>query len=218
MNYQYQKLPKIVREPSNKAIKYNPKDAIKLIREKSLKAAISQAIEIGYLKYPSKESILEAYCEQQDEFDEPIDRKKAIKTGKIFDQIRYLNLHNVPIIEIGDISLCRNLRIVNLSNNFLTRIDGLAACKRLFRLDLQNNQLEELPKSEFWDEFNELKVLYLHNNQIAKLDSIKYLTDCPCLEILTLFDTPFSLTTHYRHHVVNSIFTLKVSKSFKYHQ
>ena len=54
-----------------------------------------------------------------------------------------------------------------------------------------------------------LKVLFLHNNPLGKLDFLNYLSKCENLEILTLYDTPLSLKNNYRHHTVNSIQTLK---------
>jgi hypothetical protein len=41
---------------------------------------------------------------------------------------------------------------------------------------------------------------------------VKYLAHTPDLEILTLYDSPLSLKKNYRHHVVNSIWTLKVQE------
>ena len=37
-----------------------------------------------------------------------------------------------------------------------------------------------------------------------------YISGAPELTVLTLFDTPVSLTKHYRHHAVNTIWSLKV--------
>jgi hypothetical protein len=64
---------------------------------------------------------------------------------------------------------------------------------------------------KFWGRMKNLKVLYLHNNPIAKLDSLRRLAASTSLEILTLFDTPLSLKKNYRHHVVNIVFNLKVN-------
>jgi hypothetical protein len=64
---------------------------------------------------------------------------------------------------------------------------------------------------KFWSRLKKLKVLYLHNNPICKLDSLRRLAASSSLEILTLYDTPLSLKKNYRHHVVNIVFTLKVS-------
>jgi hypothetical protein len=54
-----------------------------------------------------------------------------------------------------------------------------------------------------------LRILFLHNNPIGKLEFLNYLSKCDNLEILTLYDTPLSLKNNYRHHTVNSIQSLK---------
>jgi len=60
----------------------------------------------------------------------------------------------------------------------------------------------------------QLKVLYLHDNLLSSYDDIKSLACTPVVEVLTLYDSPLSLKKNYRHHVVNSIWSLKV-KSIK---
>ncbi len=56
----------------------------------------------------------------------------------------------------------------------------------------------------------QLKVLYLHDNLLSSYDDVKSLAYTPVIEILTLYDSPLSLKRNYRHHVVNSIWSLKV--------
>lgn len=77
-------------------------------------------------------------------------------------------------------------------------------------------------------EMKNLLVLNLHDNGIGKLSSIQPLSNCLKLVALTLYDTPLSLKPSYRsvsllriietrftlisccrHHIVNSIWTLK---------
>lgn len=210
----YRKLPRIKANlKPEKEVNYDVKNLVHLIRNKSNKATILHAVKIGYLLYPSVEFICKIYESQTNrEHDVESSNSQWDKKSKILAQLQsilYLNFHSVPIIEVGDVRLCQNLRILNLSSNYLFNIDPLVECKHLFRLDLQNNQLDELPPSSFWAAFERLKILYLHSNQISKIENLKNLTACPSLEILTLFDTPVSLRSNYRHHVVNSIFTLK---------
>jgi len=57
---------------------------------------------------------------------------------------------------------------------------------------------------------SQLKVLYLHDNLLSSYNDIKSLSYIPSLEILSLYDSPLSLKRNYRHHAVNSIWTLKV--------
>ncbi len=70
-------------------------------------------------------------------------------------------------------------------------------------------KLTELPDSYFWLGMKHLQVLFLHSNPLSDIETFKFLGSCPALEILTLYDTPLSLKENYRHHAVNSIFTLK---------
>ena len=60
----------------------------------------------------------------------------------------------------------------------------------------------------------ELRVLFLHNNPLGKLEFLNNLSKCDNLEILTLYDTPLSLKNNYRHHTVNSIQTLKALDNY----
>lgn len=56
---------------------------------------------------------------------------------------------------------------------------------------------------------NQLEIVFLHDNGIAKLETIHFLSSSSSLMILTLYDTPLSLKNNYRHHVVNGIWSLK---------
>lgn len=71
-----------------------------------------------------------------------------------------------------------------------------------------------LPETKYWSTFKKLKVLYLHNNPISRIDNLRRMAACSTLEALTMFDTPLSLKKNYRHHVVNIILSLKVGKIF----
>lgn len=211
----YIKLPRLNTQKPN--IKYDTKNLQDLIEDKKDETIIYEAINIGYLLYPSKELIWKTY-EQQTDFDLKSSQKLIKKLKYYHDDefendflsIVYLNLSKVPLLEIGDLFICQNLTILNLSNNFLVTIEPLIECVNLLRLDLQNNQITKLPDIDFWSGMTKLRFLFLHNNPIAKLEYLKYLSFCPCLEILTLYDSPISLKHNYRHHTVNSIVSLKV--------
>ncbi|XP_042322131.1 leucine-rich repeat and IQ domain-containing protein 3 isoform X2 [Sceloporus undulatus] len=69
--------------------------------------------------------------------------------------------------------------------------------------------LEKLPGPMFWRNMADLRLLYLHDNGISKLENVHSLSFCPNLTALTLFNTPLCLKIAYRHIVVNSIFSLK---------
>ncbi|RNA33875.1 leucine-rich repeat and IQ domain-containing 3 [Brachionus plicatilis] len=214
------KFPKLNNEEKSN---YNAKNLNKTIQDatndQEQRAAILDAIKIGYLLYPSRDLIWDIFKVQAD-YDEKKCRKlvRKSKRSKLlvteslendYSKILFLNMTKIPLFEIGDLLICRNIVILNLSNNFLMNIEPLADCTNLVRLDLQNNQLSKLPSEEFWLRFYKLKILFLHNNHIGKLEYLKYISYCPSLEILTLFDSPISLKHNYRHHAVNSIVTLK---------
>ena len=72
-----------------------------------------------------------------------------------------------------------------------------------------SHQIAKLPGHKFWASLTELKVVFLHNNSISKLDNVNYMGASPSVSILTLYDTPMSLKPNYRHHLVNSLWSLK---------
>ena len=145
------KLPKLARTRTNHVVNYNFKNLSRLLEgNASDEDIVLEAIEVGYLLYPSKDFIWKIY-EKQLDFD-LIKSQKPVKNYRSryyqeelmtndYTTIKFLNLCKIPIIEIGDICLCQNLRILNLSNNYLINIESLSICINLIRLDLQNNQV-----------------------------------------------------------------------------
>lgn len=125
-----------------------------------------------------------------------------------------VRLCGVHLRKIGDVMYCANLRVCILSNNFLTKFDGLASCKQLIKLDLHSNQLSDLPGITFWSTLRSLRFLFLHDNPIGQYENMQNLATCPNLTALTMFDTPLCLKRNYRHHVVNSIWSLKALDHF----
>jgi hypothetical protein len=73
-------------------------------------------------------------------------------------------------------------------------------------------KIDALPDGDTWKSMTHLQVLYLHDNLLSSYDDIKALAQVSCLEIVTLYDTPLSLKKNYRHHVVNSLWSLKVNE------
>lgn len=66
-----------------------------------------------------------------------------------------------------------------------------------------------VPPPAFWASMHQLKIMHLHDNPIGKIDNLHHLSGCPQLAALTMYDTPLSLKRNYRHHVVNSVWSLK---------
>lgn len=70
-------------------------------------------------------------------------------------------------------------------------------------------QIAKLPGPQFWAGLSDLQILYLHDNSISKLEYVQFMASSPSVAVLTLFNTPLSLKANYRHHVVNSLWSLK---------
>ncbi|CAG5134410.1 unnamed protein product [Candidula unifasciata] len=157
---------------------------------------IKQAEENGFFFNPTEETLL-LQCQVQNP-----DRKNLA-------DFRLIQLCDVHLRVLGDIRMCTSLTICLLANNFLTKIDALVSCTQLIRLDVHSNQLASVPGCSFWRSLDKLQVLHLHDNPLAKFESLQALGSSPCLSVLTLYDTPLSLKKNYRHHVVNTIWTLK---------
>jgi len=195
---------------------------------------IEEAIKIGYLIYPSKDLIWHLFKQQADfslrKSSHTKHREPNIVASELLNNynasnddnaelirlaaIKYLNASRLHTLEIGEICFCEHIEILNLSGNYIKRIEALAQCVHLSRLDLSDNQISQLPDVKFWLSFSKLKVLYLHSNTITKIDNVRRVSACPVLEILTLHDTPLSLKKNNRHHVINTIYTLKALDHF----
>ena len=59
-------------------------------------------------------------------------------------------------------------------------------------------QIAKVPGHKFWASLSELKVVFLHDNSISKLDNVHYMAASPNISILTLYDTPLSLKPNYQ--------------------
>ena len=131
------KLPKITKSNKQTYDANDIKHLISQIKDKSQESIVKEAIQVGYLIFPNKEYIWKQYESQVDYEPSP----KSKRSENDFSQIKFLKLSSVPIVELGDLFLCTNLRILNWSSNYLMNIESLAGCVNLIRLDLQNNQV-----------------------------------------------------------------------------
>ncbi|CAF1635888.1 unnamed protein product [Adineta ricciae] len=130
-------------------------------------------------------------------------------------EIYVLSLSKLKLSSIGDIGQFNHLQICDLSSNFIESIESLLLnCRQLIKLDLHSNRISKLPDGQLWQDMLKLKILYLHDNLLSSYDDIKCLSYTPTLDILTLYDSPLSLKKNYRHHVVNSIWTLKALDTY----
>ncbi|KAH9500747.1 hypothetical protein Btru_076384, partial [Bulinus truncatus] len=74
--------------------------------------------------------------------------------------------------------------------------------------------LISIPPVKFWSNLHNLQILHLHDNPLGKLEILQSLSSSSSLTLLTLYDTPLALKKNYRHHIVNSIWTLKALDHF----
>ena len=156
------RLPRLSQTPN---LNYNLKNINELIADKNDEAIVLEAIRVGFLVYPSEHLIWDTFKKQVDY--ERVVQEKLIKKEMItrrtvfsleqsmmmwammydparfrdFKMIDFLNFSTLPMIELGEIPLCTNLKILNLSNNYLINIEPLMNCVHLFKIDLQNNQV-----------------------------------------------------------------------------
>ncbi|CAH1786102.1 unnamed protein product [Owenia fusiformis] len=171
---------------------------------------VKQAEKHGYFVKASKSYILQKFKEadpDQIEKDRLLGRKRNLEEE--CQDVEFIKLPGTHLRHLGDIARCENLKICCLSNNYISRIESLMDCHQLIKLDLHSNQISMLPPAEFWAGMQSLKLLNLHDNPIGKMENIHHIAACPKLMGLTLFDTPLSLRKNYRHHIVNSIWSLR---------
>jgi hypothetical protein len=74
--------------------------------------------------------------------------------------------------------------------------------------------LTSLPRAEFWTRLKKLQVLFLHDNPLSNFRTIDRLAACTSLTVLTIYDTALSLRPFCRHHVVNTIWSLKAVDNY----
>ncbi|XP_071802492.1 uncharacterized protein [Asterias amurensis] len=176
---------------------------LRSIMEKERKSEfLRHAEEKGYLTSPDKDYLLKRGSGKTKK------DKSLKKTQSVLD-IHLVKLSSVHLINIGQIQLLTRLKICILPGNYITSFVALANCPELVKLDLHSNQISTLPGPEFWRCLPNLRVVHLHNNSIGKLDCLQHMGEAENLHVLTLYDTPISLKKTYRHHVVNSIWSLK---------
>ena len=60
----------------------------------------------------------------------------------------------------------------------------------------------------------QLQVVYLHDNGLSRIGCINRMAASTSVSILTLYNTPLSLKANYRHHVVNSMWSLKALDNY----
>jgi len=102
------------------------------------------------------------------------------------------------------------LRFISVPKTSLEDIvPFVIGCPQLTWLDVHSNFIEELPTSAQFQQAKHLRILNLHNNGIFRVQTLNALTGLKSLHGLTLYNCPIADRSGYRHHVVNTIWTLK---------
>ncbi len=97
----------------------------------------------------------------------------AAKVKTIAD-VAALNLANLSIPTFPKAALsCFNLRFANLSSNRIVQISLINQLPQLRKLDLSNNSIGVLPDEHFFESMRQLRILYLHQNNVQKLSAAK---------------------------------------------
>ncbi|TRY90879.1 hypothetical protein DNTS_021955 [Danionella cerebrum] len=105
---------------------------------------------------------------------------------------------------------------LRLSNNFIIELRGLMETltatfsnpARLAWLDLSFNQIQHIDSA--LTQLKELRLLYLHGNQICKLSEVDKLALLPSLHTITLHGNPMVTEKDYRAHLIATIPHLKM--------
>ena len=98
------------------------------------------------------------------------------KTDKL-SSIKNLNLWGNDLEDISLIAEMPNIEICSLSLNKIVSLKDFSSCKKLTEL-------------------------YLRKNVVTDLQEIKYLTLCPALKVLWLWDNPIAEHPLYRQYIV----------------
>jgi len=163
----------------------------------------------------SKTEVVPAATEERDtpHFDLPLDLsfRALITASEIPDEIDY-NFDGYKKLAKGSKFLTN---VVRLNNNTLNDITGLDAVLQdilfcpedLAWLDLSFNQLTTI--DPVITKFKNLRMIYLHGNQIPKIEEIEKLKTLPHLIKITLHGNPIEGEKNYRQHILTALPKLK---------
>jgi hypothetical protein len=101
------------------------------------------------------------------------------------------------LIDTGNINQCfnRTMNVLRLSGKGLTSLQGLDSVygiQNITSLDLSNNSLQDLRGVDF-SEFQNLRQIWLSNNNIAHCKTLEPLSKAPALKILNLIGNQISM-------------------------
>lgn len=107
---------------------------------------------------------------------------------------------------IEGINCFSRVKVLDLSRNSIENIDPLFTCSPTLQvLNLNQNLMSDLPKSEYWVQFQSLQALYLDSNHITSWKELNALSNCHHLITLSVQDNPVSTQSNLRHFLVNQV-------------
>lgn len=102
------------------------------------------------------------------------------------------------------------IRIISFPRNCIEDLGVIvSSCPNVEWLNLEGNIISELPSPSEMKKCTKLKVLNLHNNGIHHVESLLALSVIPNLIALTLYNCPIYKRSGYRHHTVNTMWSIK---------
>ncbi|KAJ3159993.1 Dynein regulatory complex subunit 3 [Geranomyces michiganensis] len=133
-----------------------------------------------------------------------LDYKNILKIDNLwmFSNLTKLQLDNNIIEKIEKISFLKNLQWLDLSFNNITKIEGLEGLTKLTDLTLFNNRISKL---ENLDDLVNLNVLSLGNNQLTILENVNYLSKFEDLRVLNLSGNTIAKHANYRNYILAHI-------------
>merc|ERR1712106_616146 len=106
--------------------------------------------------------------------------------------------------------LAHLITIISLPRNCIEDVGIIVAnCINVEWLNVEGNLISELPPPGAMGQCKNLKIVNLHHNGIHRVESLISLASLPRLVGLTLYNCPIYKRAGYRHHTVNTIWSLK---------
>jgi len=106
--------------------------------------------------------------------------------------------------------LAHLITIISLPRNCIEDVGIIVTnCINVEWLNVEGNLISELPPPGAMGQCKNLKVVNLHHNGIHRVESLISLASLPRLVGLTLYNCPIYKRAGYRHHTVNTIWSLK---------
>ena len=125
------------------------------------------------------------------------------------EEVEVVDVHDECLTNIGNLFIeFTNLQIIFASKNLFHSLGDIFLCPKLVKIDISGNKLAKLPPQDFWHCLQELKILYVHDNQIADWRVVTGLHALPQLRILTMHNNPIAQHANFRHFMINMTPTL----------